>query len=103
MMKKFFIFLVLIVAVLLFSTSCAEVLGTTQVRFQNNSATKTVRAIWDGVNMGSLSPGQTSEYREANPGNHTIKWENAVTNKDLTTTAWPSLVQGQSYTFPYND
>jgi hypothetical protein len=53
--------------------------------------------------MGSLAPGQVSEYREANEGTHTIQWKNAATNKDLTTIGWPSLVAGDSYTFPYND
>jgi hypothetical protein len=103
MMKRYLLFPIIIAAVLLFCTNCADILATTQVRFLNNSASKTVKPIWDGINMGALAPGQTSAYRDANPGNHTIKWENAANGKDLTTTAWPSLVQGQSYTFPYND
>ena len=101
-MSKQFRVMVLIALVLIFSASC-NVLMQTYVRFQNNSASKTVYAVWDGVNMGSLAPGQTSEYREANEGTHTIQWKNAATNKDLTTIGWPSLVAGDSYTFPYND
>ena len=101
-MSKQFRVMVLIALVLIFSASC-NVLMQTNVRFQNNSATKTVYAVWDGVNMGSLAPGQTSEYREANEGTHTIQWKNAATNKDLTTIGWPNLVAGQYYTYPYND
>ena len=101
-MKKVVAVLIVVVTALLFMTGCDHILST-YVRFQNNSATKTVRPIWDGANAGTLSPGQVTEYREINPGTHTIKWENAVTNKDLTTTAWPNAVEGESYTFPYND
>lgn len=101
-MKKYVRILVVIALVLFFSTSCNELLQT-YVRFQNNSATKSVYAVWDGINMGTLTPGQTSDYREVNEGNHTIQWKNAANNKDLTTIAWPSLVAGQSYTYPYSD
>jgi hypothetical protein len=101
-MSKYVRILVLIALVLLFSTSCKELLQT-YVRFQNNSATKTVYAVWDGVNMGNLTPGQTSEYREVNEGTHTIQWKNAATNKDLTTIGWPNLVAGEYYTYPYSD
>lgn len=88
--------------VLLFTTSCENLLST-YVRFQNNSATKTVWPIWDGGKAATLEPGQMSEYQQVNPGSHTIKWMNASTNQDLTSTAWPNLVQGKSYSFPYND
>lgn len=102
-MKKYVYILVVIALVLLFSASCTELLPKTNVRFQNNSAAKAVYAVWDGVNMGTLTPGQTSDYREVNEGNHTIQWKNAANGKDLTTIGWPSLVAGQSYTYPYND
>lgn len=101
-MKKYACILVIIALVLLFSTSCKELLQT-YARFQNNSATKSVYAVWDGVSMGTLAPGQTSDYREVNEGSHTIQWKNAATNKDLTTIGWPNLVAGEYYTYPYND
>jgi hypothetical protein len=101
-MKKFVCILVIIVVVLLFSASCKELLQT-YVRFRNDSATKSVYAVWDGVNMGTLTPGQISEYREVNDGTHTIQWKNAATNKDLTTMGWPNLVAGEYYSFPYSD
>lgn len=101
-MQKYVKFLFIIVIALFFTTSCKELLST-YVRFQNNSATKTVWPIWDGGKAATLSPGQITEYQEINPGSHTIKWKNAATNEDLTTTAWPNAVQGEYYTFPYND
>ena len=84
-------------------SGCKELLGPTQVRFQNNSTSKTVEAIWDGSHAATLAPGQTSEYSEQNPGTHTIQWQNHSNGQALTTIAWPSLVEGQSYTFPYTD
>ena len=72
------------------------------VAFRNESASKTVCAIWDGVNTGALSPGELSASRVANAGTHTIKWTNC-SGGDLTTTGWPNLVEGHSYTFPYKD
>jgi len=103
-MKNIYKLMVFIGLLLLFSTSCSELFTTTShVRFKNNSATKTVEAIWDGVRTATLAPGETSEYREVNPGNHTIKWQNAANNKKLTTLGYPSLVAGKYYTYPYND
>lgn len=101
-MKKTFMFLILAVAILLFCSSCNE-LFLSKVRFQNNSATKTVMPIWDGINMATLAPGQITEYSQENPGSHTIKWKNAANNQDLTSLGYPNLVAGESSTFPYND
>ena len=70
------------------------------VAFRNDSTNKTVCAIWDGVNMGPLLPGEKSASRAANAGTHTIKWTDCQ-GHDLTTTGWPNLVEGHSYTFPY--
>lgn len=94
--------LIILVAVLLVSSSCKSMLQT-YVRFDNQSATKTVAAVWDGVRMAALAPGETSEYREVNEGTHTIKWILASNGKDLTSLAWPNLVAGSSLTFPYVD
>ncbi len=102
-MKKYVRILVLIALVLLFSTSCTDALVKTNVRFRNDSATKSVYAVWDGSQMAALAPGAISEYQEVNSGTHTIQWKNAANNKDLTTMAWPNLVQGETYTFPYSD
>jgi hypothetical protein len=102
MTKKHAVFLVVIAVALLFSTSCKDLL-IAHVRFQNNSTSKTVQPIWDGINMGTLVPGQITEYTEANPGSHTIKWKNAASGSDLTSLGYPSLVAGNSYTYPYND
>jgi hypothetical protein len=76
---------------------------TTQVRFPNNSASRTVEAIWDGARAATFAPGQTSNYSEQNPGTHTIQWKDHNNGKDLTTIAWPNLVEKQSYIFPYTD
>ena len=100
-MRKYIRILILIAVVLLFSNSCKELM-LTFVLFQNNSATKSVYAVWDGINMGTLAPGQASDYREVGEGTHTIQWKNAATNQALTTIAWPNLAAG-NYTFPYND
>jgi hypothetical protein len=94
--------MILIGLLLIFSTSCSTLLST-YVRFENRSATKTVEAIWDGIRSAVLTPGEISEYKEVNPGTHTIKWQNASNSKTLTTLGYPNLVEGKSYTFPYND
>lgn len=101
---KRIVLLAMVAAVALLSLSgCKSMLGDTQVRFQNNSSSKTVEAIWDGSNEGALGPGQTSAWETVNPGTHTIQWLDAKTGKALTTIAWPNLVQGETYTFPYTD
>lgn len=100
-MKHFSKFLIFITLFILISINC-NVLLSTYVRFENNSTTtKTVNAIWDGINAVTLVPGQISEYIIENPGMHTLKWKNAATGKDLTSLGYPSLVQGQYYTFTY--
>ena len=101
-MKKNVALLIVIAVALLFMASCDHFL-LTFVRFQNNSATKTVWPIWDGAKAATLAPGQITEYQEINPGTHTIKWENAANGKDLTSTAWPNAVEGDYLTYPYND
>jgi hypothetical protein len=100
-MKISNILLFITLLVIPFLSGCEDVY-TTQVRFQNNSATLTVTAVWDGTSTGSLSPGSHSEYIEVNPGTHTIQWLSA-SGSALTSTGWPNLVEGKSYTFPYND
>ncbi len=101
-MKNIVKIFILLVLFLMLSTSCSELL-TTYVRFDNRSATKTVKAIWDGVSMGDLAPGETTDYREVNSGSHTLQWKNALNNKNLTSMGWPNLVAGSSSTFPYTD
>ena len=101
-MKNIAKIFVLIMILFFLTGSCTELLST-YVRFRNNSLTKTVNAIWDGVNTATLSMGETSEYIEVNPGNHTIQWKNANTGKTLTSLGYPSLVKGKNYTYPYND
>lgn len=102
-MKNTSRFLIVIVVALLFSTSCFDSLLQTYARFENRSETKTVNAIWDGINVATLAPGEISEYREVNPGTHTIKWKNASNNKELTSLGYPNLVAGKYYTYPYSD
>ena len=103
-MKQYIKCLLAIVGILFLATSCEDVFSTScSVGFKNNSASKTVYPVWDGGRAATLAPGQTSEYRTANPGTHTIQWKNAANNQDLTSMAWPNLVDGRSYTFPYND
>ena len=100
--RKTVMIVIVLVAVLLVTSSCKSFLQT-YVRFDNRSASKTVAPVWDGVKLAALAPGETSSYKEVNPGNHTIKWVMASTNKDLTSLAWPNIVAGQSLTFPYTD
>ncbi len=107
MRKRLWLFGLVIVG-LVFLSACDELSNdvpevSTHVRFQNNSDHKTVDAIWDGALAATLTPHETSNYSEQNPGTHTIKWMDHNTHQDLTTTAWPSLVEGNSYTFPYDD
>ena len=101
-MKNISKLLVIVLLFLMLSTSCSSLL-ITYVRFDNRSESKTVKAIWDGVSMGDLAPGEKTEYREINPGTHTLQWKNALNNKVLTTLAWPNIVQGSQSTFPYVD
>ncbi len=94
--------LIVLVVVLMVASSCKSLLQT-YVRFENRSATKTVAVVWDGSRTAPLAPGEITDYEEVNPGTHTIKWVLASSGRDLTTTAWPNLVAGEYYTFPYND
>jgi len=101
-MRNFIRFLIVIFLFQILFTSCDALLQT-YVRFDNRSETKTVRAIWDGANMGDLAPGEKTEYREVNPGTHTLQWKNALNGKALTSIGWPNLVAGNQSTFPYTD
>jgi len=96
--KLFIVFIIF----LMLSANCSELLST-YVRFENRSGTKTVKAIWDGVSMGDLAPGEATEFRDVNEGTHTLQWKNALNNKNLTSMGWPNLVAGSSSTFPYTD
>jgi hypothetical protein len=98
-MKKEIIFLIVIVAALLFTTSCANLLST-YVRFQNNDATRTVCPIWDNIKVATLAPGQITDYKEVNSGSHTMQWLNPD-NSPATSIAWPNLVAGHYYTYPW--
>ena len=83
---------------------CEDLIDTaTKVRFRNDSATKTVYAIWDGSIAAELAPGETSDYRIVNPDTHIFQWKNAANNADLSSLSWPDLVEGHLYTFPYSD
>lgn len=101
-MRNFVKFLIIFFLFQILFTNCSELLQT-YVRFDNRSATKTVKAIWDGVSMGDLAPGEMTEYKEVNSGTHTIQWKNALNNKVLTTMGWPNLVSGSYHTYPYTD
>ena len=101
-MRKITRIIIFVVLLFFLTGSCTELLST-YVRFRNDSTTKTVSAIWDGINSATLSPGEINEYRQVNPGIHTIQWKNANTGKDLTSLGYPNLVRGKSYTYPYND
>ena len=92
--------LAIMMVALFFSAGCTDLLSTT-VRFQNNSGI-TVCPVWDGTRIGNIAPGQVTDYREVNPGTHTIMWIDATGARNLTTIAWPNLVDGNAYTFPYN-
>lgn len=101
-MKKYAVYAAVVALLALSASGCKELLQT-QVNFRNDSAAKTVYAVWDGVRQQDLAPGESSPFQNVNPGTHTIQWKNAATGKDLTTVAWPNLVQGEGYTFPYKD
>ncbi len=97
------LFVLLLAGVLFSGTGCEDDGdSSTKVRFRNDSPARVVYAVWDGVRMQTLVPGETSPYRRANPGTHTIEWWEDGSNRRLTSMAWPSLVKGQYYTFPYN-
>jgi hypothetical protein len=101
-MKIFLMSLTLLVGMLFFSTGCeGDESGNTQVRFENNSS-KTVYAVWDGSRTQTLFPGQNTDYMDVNPGTHTLMWRNAINGGVLTSVAWPNIVAGQRYSFPYN-
>ena len=101
-MKKYAGMLVVIVGMLWLATACDELVSE-QVSFKNNSASKTVYPIWDGVNMGALAPGQTSSAHTVNPGTHTIQWMNASNNQVLSSIGWPNIAEGSYTQYPYND
>ena len=101
-MKRYAVILIALAGMLCIGIGC-ESLITEQVCFQNNSTSKTVYPVWDGVNMGSLAPGETSEVRTVNPGTHTFQWINASNNEPLTTMSWPNMVAGKYLTYPYSD
>jgi len=94
--------LMILLAGIVFAVAGCEDDPPTKVRFRNDSPVLTVYAVWDGVRMQTLVPGETSPYRSANPGTHTIEWREDGSNRRLTSMAWPNLVEGQHYTFPYN-
>jgi len=105
-MRKSIKFLLVLVVFLFFLNGCIEdlVSNSAYVRFRNDSATKTVMAVWDGVSMGgNLAPGEITEYYEQNPGTHTLVWKRASDGKALTSMGYPSLVSGKYYTYPYSD
>jgi hypothetical protein len=103
-MRAFLKCLVMAVGVALLAAGCEDGGSKTcYVAFRNDSATKTVCPVWDGLLLAPLAPGQDTNYRETNEGTHTIKWADATGQNDLTQTAWPSLVSGHYYTFPYED
>ncbi len=83
--------------------SGCEDLKDTLVRFENNSQSKSVYAVWDNARYETLAPGQKTEWTRANPGTHTLQWFNAANGKPLTSLGWPNVPNGGNYTFPYND
>lgn len=102
-MRKQIGFLAATVGVVFLVAGCSgDSLFNASVAFENESASKTVCAIWDGVSTGAISPGNKTDYRAENDGSHTIKWTDCH-GTDLTKTAWPNLVSGGIYTFPYKD
>ena len=104
-MKKYIKLLIVIAVALLFSSSCFENVVedyTADVSFYNNSTTKTVCPIWDGVRYGTLAPGGSTNVYKENPGSHSIQWQTPG-GKALTSVGYPTLVADHSYQYPYND
>ena len=101
-MMKYAGIMVMIAGMLCLATGCDDLISE-QVSFKNNSASKTVYPVWDGVNMGALAPGEASEARSVNTGNHTLQWFDASNNKSLTSMGWPNIADGSYSQFPYND
>lgn len=103
-MNKYVKRLMVIASILVLATGCEDALtGRTRVRFRNDSATKTVYAVWDGTRVDNLAPGERSEYFAVNAGTHTVQWYNAANGRSLTSIGWPNIVSGNSSTFPYSD
>jgi hypothetical protein len=100
-MKKILLSFVLMLGLALCFTGCEGDSSSTRVRFTNNSPTRTVVAVWDGMNAATLAPGQTSSYQNTTPGRHTIQWKN-TSGSALTSIGWPDIAEGSSYSFPYN-
>ncbi len=71
-----------------------------RVRFENNSPSRTVYAVFDGMRMETLQPGQKTGYIKVGKGFHTVQWFDARTNRPVTSVAWPNLSSGY-HTFPY--
>jgi hypothetical protein len=102
-MKK--ILLVSILSFLLLASvwSCKDVLSNAHVRFQNNSATLTVDAVWDGSVVATVAPGLLSGYSDQAPGTHSLQWKDHATGAALTEVSSPAVLGGQDYTFTYTD
>ncbi|MCK5529025.1 MAG: hypothetical protein KAI74_05035 [Kiritimatiellae bacterium] len=101
-MKQYARILGVIIAILCMTIGCEDIISE-QVSFKNNSTSKTVYPVWDGVNMGTLAPGEASKSRSVNTGNHTLQWFDASNNKAITSIAWPNIADGSYSQFPYND
>jgi len=101
-MKVYAGILIAILGILCLVTGCDEVISE-QVSFKNNSASKSVYPVWDGFNMGTLAPGESSKARIVSTGTHTLQWNNASNNRALTSIGWPNIAEGSYNQFPYYD
>ncbi len=100
-MKWFVLCALVLTGVMLVGSGCE--IEETLVRFENNSRSKSVYAMWDNMRFPTLAPGQNTKWRKENHGNHTLQWFDAANGKPLTKLAWPNVPKGGNYTFPYND
>ena len=100
-MKRLVLCLALLASLSLWFGGCEEgSSSSTKVRFRNDSATRTVVAVWDGMRAATLAPGGISDYQITTSGRHTIQWKN-TSGTALTSIGWPDLEDGHKYTFPY--
>ena len=74
-------------------TGCESDSFSTRVSFANDTRTRTVVAVWDGLQYATLSPGETSVYHETEPGRHAMQWY-STSGRALTSIRWYSIEEG---------
>lgn len=73
--------------------------STAEVAFRNTNSTITARIIWDGLNIGTLAPGQTGLGRTVSAGMHTLQFQNNSGGAALCAPSTPSPAQCTSTTY----